>query len=1343
MFDAGTGRLLVFGGTTPGISENANFVFNDAWLLDGLTWTRVSVPAPVPVGRFDATVAYSPSANRLIVASGHNNKLGAPADLWALGDAMGSLPAVALGQESATYAPEGLDPSATYFWRIVTRDDRGAWRGSPTWSFTANRRPLVDAGAERIVELPPGTVTLAGSVTDDGLPVGGQLTMQWSMDSGPAPVAFSGGQTPAPTATFTAGGTYVLLLAASDGALEGMAGTTVIVVPPNGPPSVHAGADQAVALPQTTISLTGTVTDDGLPTGGALTIEWSQVSGPGQVTFATPSQATTSVTWGLAGAYVLRLTASDGDATVFDEVTVTVTPANGAPQVDAGPDQAITLPTDTVTLTGTVVDDGRPGGPLTHSWAQLSGPAAAVFDAPAAPVTTVTFTQLGTYRLRLSVSDGDLSADDEVRVVVGSSSVLSDLAVERVDTGGLTVDPSTLAMAGTVVAEVANAGLGAASSSFAITFFEDRNQSGAFEAAGDLVLGTATVTGLGPGEMLAIPAAVSGTMTFAGSLVYAFADSGAAIVEANEGNNYGSSAPACAYTPPLRVPNPTLEWEWKGSAQLPLSDKVHGSPLVIDLDLDGTPEILFQTNEGNGQTDYAFQGSLRAVNGASHAEVFTTGGPDQWLNSLSPIAAGNLDADPYPEIVAGEYYFHLVAFEHDGTLKWRSDPVEEIAWGAVALADLDGDGVSEIVLGRQVLNANGTLRWTGTGGRGHHAQFGAISTVVDLDLDGRPEVVAGNTAYRGSGLQQGQILWETLTAPGGTPVGDGYTAAANFDADPNPEIVLVTSGVAWMLEHDGAVKWGPVIIPGNAQRGSPPAIGNMDLDPELEFVIGSRERLVAFEGDGSVAWTALMATLNREAASAALFDFDGDGAAEAVYHDEHSMRIYGSGQVLFETRTWGPVARSSPVIADADGDGKPEILFTDNGAFSVLPGVSGLRVFGDAADTWLLSRPIWNQFEYHVSNVNDDGSIPAVETRTLASSRQNVFARVGGGTVTPGCAYAKPDLTASFLRVARDATSAHLTARIGNGGAAIAGSGVPVAFYDGDPAAGSPLLGAVHTSAVLAPGAYEDVVLTLPAAATTIRSIWIAADDDGNLHGTTTESNEANNFYDSGQALLGLSAGVDLVVSEVDATGIITDPATLGVGGNVRATIRNHGDAPATGAFVIAFFEDADEDGAYDPGLDSLLGQVTHGPGLAPRAEAMATASVSGTVRFAGNVVHAMVDSTGAIAETNEANNVGLSAASCRVVPPVGMFTPVVERRWTSSPTDTLSKNVAATPARRRSGPGWSGRHRLRDVRRWITGRPRPPARHIRPRRPRDVHGHEPGPRPHRMGQPRRCRPRR
>src|SRR6185503_7558087 len=115
----------------------------------------------------------------------------------------------------------------------------------------------------------------------------------------------------------------------------------------------------------------------------------------------------------------------------------------------------------------------------------------------------------------------------------------------------------------------------------------------------------------------------------------------------------------------------------------------------------------------------------------------------------------DLDRDGHPDIITGigrhdngASADRLAAFNYDGTFKWMSALTElaSIDLATPALADLDSDGLSEIVLGRQVFNSDGTLRWTGTGGKGD-----LISIVVDLDLDGKPEVVAGNTAYRANG----------------------------------------------------------------------------------------------------------------------------------------------------------------------------------------------------------------------------------------------------------------------------------------------------------------------------------------------------------------------------------------------------------------------------------------------------------------------------------------------------------------------------------------------------------------------------------------------------------------
>lgn len=93
----------------------------------------------------------------------------------------------------------------------------------------------------------------------------------------------------------------------------------------NQPPTVNAGADQTVVLPNP-VSLQGTVSDDGLPNPPAtVTTTWRKVSGPGTVTFANANAATTTASFSAAGSYLLQLTATDGTLSTTDQVAVTVT----------------------------------------------------------------------------------------------------------------------------------------------------------------------------------------------------------------------------------------------------------------------------------------------------------------------------------------------------------------------------------------------------------------------------------------------------------------------------------------------------------------------------------------------------------------------------------------------------------------------------------------------------------------------------------------------------------------------------------------------------------------------------------------------------------------------------------------------------------------------------------------------------------------------------------------------------------------------------------------------------------------------------------------------------------
>ena len=93
----------------------------------------------------------------------------------------------------------------------------------------------------------------------------------------------------------------------------------------NQPPVVQAGPDQTI-LTASVAALDATVTDDGLPSTGTLTTTWSLKSGPagGAATFGDARAVDTTVSFDTVGQYVLQLSASDGELTASDLVTITV-----------------------------------------------------------------------------------------------------------------------------------------------------------------------------------------------------------------------------------------------------------------------------------------------------------------------------------------------------------------------------------------------------------------------------------------------------------------------------------------------------------------------------------------------------------------------------------------------------------------------------------------------------------------------------------------------------------------------------------------------------------------------------------------------------------------------------------------------------------------------------------------------------------------------------------------------------------------------------------------------------------------------------------------------------------
>ncbi|MBA4368663.1 MAG: hypothetical protein C0403_13615, partial [Desulfobacterium sp.] len=559
------------------------------------------------------------------------------------------------------------------------------------------------------------------------------------------------------------------------------------------------------------------------------------------------------------------------------------------------------------------------------------------------PAGTATISPSETTTYTITGSNPDNSASASVTVQVNHE---VDIQPINIDMTGTAVDGQTLNLTGTVKVDITNNGLSAVHEPYEVTLFEDSNFNNTYDSGEDQVIGNTTLSS-GPGvdETVTVSIDVDATVTFKGSLLFAFVDSGKQVFETNEENNIINSMATCEYVPPVGSFKPALEWEWKKSSISPSSDQVVVTPAVANLTDDNNdgiidqmdiPAIIFVTHTGdNCDTN----GRLRAIHGDGSGEIFTVTGYDIY-GTCSP-AVGDIDNDGLMDIlVMEESGKRMLAFDNQGKLKWASPALNVTSGGSsVTISDLDTDGNPEIIYGRIVLNNDGSKKWTGTGGTGVYNSIAA-----DINLDGFPEVIAGNTVYS----HTGQILWQN------SAVGNGYTAVANFDEDPFPELVVVSSGYVYLLEHTGQIIWGPIDFPPsgrNRDHGGPPTIADFDSDGQPEIGIAGGYRYVVMEGNGKVRWSAAIQDTSSNVTGSSVFDFEGDGSAEVVYADEMYLFIFRgtTGAQLFKTRIGSRTRTEYPIIVDVDNDNNAEIVVPSNSYHGGYK--TGIQVFGDANDT--------------------------------------------------------------------------------------------------------------------------------------------------------------------------------------------------------------------------------------------------------------------------------------------------------------------------------------------------------------------------------------------------------
>jgi hypothetical protein len=270
--------------------------------------------------------------------------------------------------------------------------------------------PTVSAGTNQTISFPNDSVLLNGIASAGSSKI---ISTIWTQTSGPGVSVI---QAPASLSTIIGqliAGTYIFNFSATDSlGLSSSASVQVSVLPPHAP-SVNAGINQSFGFPQDSTILTGTLIPG---SSSIISSKWTKLSGPDTGSIVNPDSVQTSIIGLVQGIYIFQLSATDSlGLSSSATVQISVLPPQPA-VVNAGSDQTIVFPVDSVSLKGTVT----PGSSkiISTDWIELSGPADDIVDSTILNTFAIHLT-VGTYIFQLTVTDSlGLSSSATTKVIV-------------------------------------------------------------------------------------------------------------------------------------------------------------------------------------------------------------------------------------------------------------------------------------------------------------------------------------------------------------------------------------------------------------------------------------------------------------------------------------------------------------------------------------------------------------------------------------------------------------------------------------------------------------------------------------------------------------------------------------------------------------------------------------------------------------------------------------------------------------------------------------------------------------------------------------------------------------
>ena len=442
------------------------------------------------------------------------------------------------------------------------------------------------------------------------------------------------------------------------------------------------------------------------------------------------------------------------------------------------------------------------------------------------------------------------------------------------------------------------------------------------------------------------------------------------------------------------------------------------NPLVGDLDDDGIPEIVCFDMMGNDPSQTAAK-TINVYDGRDKylkAQINVEG--LVWAHGNGPYGLVKLPNRKGLIVTAckdSKLYAYDISLANPGIPVWVSNENYNTGYNdfsvSIGFADFNGDGHPEVYVRDKIFNAEtGVLLASAQGGSNQadsyshnsHTNRNKLSCPLAFDIcgDTRQELILGNEIYdvvitNPNGTAGNHVtLTKSITPPNGI-INDGHVQVADFNLDGHPDIFIsnrdaegssgTVSFYVWDVFNDQTSL--PIQLETQFSGKSVPLIADFDNEGLLEILIDccheNDRGLRAYRFNPGTNQFGFLWSLPIDEDSysntATLFDFNADWISELIYTDNRYMRIYDLTAMPpreLSTIDCGEISiMQVPIVADVDNDGSAEIVVTGK-AGGYMQANTMLKVYKSSTEPWLAARKVWNQYMYHVTNVNEDLTIP-------------------------------------------------------------------------------------------------------------------------------------------------------------------------------------------------------------------------------------------------------------------------------------------------------------------------------------------------------------------------------